>query len=95
MLQMSIADDVGARGMRASNRAELAVAAYLYVNRYLGPAMVEKSKTLRDTMKKFRTLAEGLPGTRESFKRLAGAGEEETAPAEEAAPAEESAPTEA
>jgi hypothetical protein len=91
MLQMSIADDVGARGMRASNRAELAVAAYLYVNRYLGPAMVEKSKTLRDTMKKFRTLAESLPGTRESLKRLAGeaAGDAEAAPAEEAAPTEE------
>ena len=93
MLQMSIADDVGARGMRASNRAELAMAAYLYVNRYLGPAMVEKSKTLRDTMKKFRTLAEGLPGTRESFKRLAGVVEDAAAPAEEETPIEET-PTE-
>lgn len=73
MLQSTIADDAGARSLRASDRAELSVGAYLFIKRYFGEATVEKSKTLRDAMTKFQTLAESLPGTKDLFERLAGA----------------------
>lgn len=72
MLQSTIADDAGARSLRASDRAELSVGAYLFIKRYFGEATVEKSKTLRDAMTKFQTLAESLPGTKDLFERLAG-----------------------
>lgn len=72
MLQSTIADDAGARSLRASDRAELSVGAYLFIKRYFGEATVEKSKTLRETMTKFQTLAESLPGTKDLFERLAG-----------------------
>lgn len=72
MLQSTIADDAGARSLRASDRAELSVGAYLFIKRYFGEATVEKSKTLRDAMTKFQTLAESLPGTKDLFERLVG-----------------------
>lgn len=72
MLQSTIADDAGARSLRASDRAELSVGAYLFIKRYFGEATVEKSKTLREAMTKFQTLAESLPGTKDLFERLAG-----------------------
>lgn len=72
MLQSTIADDAGARSLRASDRAELSVGAYLFIKRYFGEATVAKSKTLRDAMTKFQTLAESLPGTKDLFERLAG-----------------------
>lgn len=79
MLQMAIADDAGARALRASDRAELAIGAHLFVTRYIGAAAVEKSKTLRDTMAKFSELAGSLPGTKASFERLTGGAEESSA----------------
>lgn len=81
MLQSTIIDDAGARSLRHSDRADLAVGAYLFVMRYFGAATVQKSKTLRDAVAKCRELAESLPGTKTRFEALAGVSEE--APAEE------------
>ena len=74
MIRFSIIDDANARGMRASERAELAIGAYLFINKYFGSGAIEKSKALREAMQKLQALAESLPGTRASFERLTGAG---------------------
>lgn len=70
MIQASIVDDSGARALRASDRAELAVGAHLFVHKYFGSAMVEKSKALRDAVAKLAALAESLPGSKAKFERL-------------------------
>ena len=80
MIRFSIIDDANARGMRASERAELAIGAYLFINKYFGSGAIEKSKALREAMQKLQALAESLPGTRASFERLTGA---DAAPAAE------------
>ena len=80
MIRFSIIDDANARGMRASERAELAIGAYLFINKYFGSGAIEKSKALREAMQKLQALAESLPGTRAAFERLTGA---DAAPAAE------------
>jgi hypothetical protein len=49
--------------------------------------MVKKSKSLRETMEKFEKLANSLPGTRETFKRLVGETEEDVSATETETPA--------
>lgn len=75
LLQTAIADDLGAKGLRISERAELAVSARLFVKHYFGEGMLEKSKALRDMMDAFGDLAGKLPKTREELEILEGPAE--------------------
>lgn len=87
ILKTAIADDVTTTSIRASDRAKLAVGAHIFVTRYFGAEMVKKSKSLRETMEKFEKLANSLPGTRETFKRLVGEPEEDVSATETETPA--------
>ena len=79
MILSSILDDAGARSLRASDRAELAVGAHLFITKYFGTAAIEKSKSLRDAVEKLETLATGLPGTKAKFERLVAPSASESA----------------
>ena len=79
MILSSIVDDAGARSLRASDRAELAVGAHLFITKYFGTAAIEKSKSLRDAVEKLETLATGLPGTKAKFERLVAPSASESA----------------
>ena len=79
MILSSIVDDAGARSLRASDRAELAVGAHLFITKYFGKAAVDKSKSLRDAVEKLETLATGLPGTKAKFERLVAPSASESA----------------
>jgi chromosome segregation ATPase len=79
MIVASIVDDTGARSVRASDRAELAIGAHLFITKYFGQAAVEKSKSLRDAVEKLEALATGLPGTKAKFERLAAPSTSESA----------------
>ena len=79
MILSSIVDDAGARSLRASDRAELAVGAHLFITKYFGAAAIEKSKSLRDAVEKLETLATGLPGTKAKFERLVAPSASESA----------------
>ena len=79
MILASIVDDAGARSVRASDRAELAIGAHLFITKYFGQAAVEKSKSLRDAVEKLEALATGLPGTKAKFERLAAPSTSESA----------------
>lgn len=68
----AIADDQGARALPSAARAELAIGARLYVNRYIGAAMLDKSKVLRDLMDTLAEIADRLPNTRAKRARLEG-----------------------
>ena len=68
----ALADDQGARALPTAARAELAIGARLYVNRYIGAAMLDKSKVLRDLMDTLAELADRLPNTRAKRARLEG-----------------------
>ena len=72
-----LADDAGARALKSQERAELAVSARLYVTRYFGAEMLEKSKALRAMMDKLKAVAEALPGTRAELAELEGVSEQE------------------
>lgn len=78
MIQASLVNDAGVRSMRASERADLAVSAYLFIHKFMGSATIEKSKTLRDAVDKLRALAESLPAPRASLERLTSPAEAET-----------------
>lgn len=92
ILQTAIADDAGSKGLRISERAELAVSARLFVTHYFGAGMLEKSKSLRDMMAVFADLAGKLPKSRAEMELLEGPAESaaEEAPAESADAAEAS-----
>ena len=79
MILSSILDDAGARSLRASDRAELAVGAHLFITKYFGKEAIEKSKSLRDAVEKLETLATGLPGTKAKFERLVAPSASESA----------------
>lgn len=70
ILQNALADDVGAKNVRISERAALAVSARLFVTHYFGEGMLERSKALREMMAKFAELAEKLPKSREEMDIL-------------------------
>ena len=82
ILAAHLADEAGARSIRSKERAELAVGARLFVSRYFGKDMLEKSKALRELSDKLKTIADALPGTRATLERLEPA-EAESTPSEE------------
>ena len=59
-----IASDVGARALKASERADLAVGAIVFTRRYIGEEAIGKSKALREMIEKLEALAEALPGAK-------------------------------
>ncbi|MEG1480332.1 MAG: serine/threonine-protein kinase [Kiritimatiellia bacterium] len=65
-----IADDVGARALRASDRAELAVSARLFVNRYFRAEDIAKSKSVQSALEKFGSVADSLPSAKVARMRL-------------------------
>lgn len=81
ILASNLADEAGSRGIRSKDRAELAVGARLFVSRYFGKDMLEKSKALRDLSEKLKSIADSLPGTRATLERLEPA-EAESTPSE-------------
>ena len=82
ILAAHLADEAGARSIRSKERAELAVGARLFVSRYFGKDMLEKSKALRELSDKLKTIADALPGTRATLEKLEPA-EAESTPSEE------------
>lgn len=59
-----IASDAGARALKASERADLAVGAIVFTRRYIGEEAIGKSKSLREMIEKLQALAEALPGSK-------------------------------
>ena len=71
-----IASDSGSRTLKASERADLAVGAYAFIGRFFGEEQINKSKAVRETMEKFKTLAEALPAARVELERFTASGSE-------------------
>ena len=72
IIQARIGDDAGARQLSASERADLAVSARLFLRRYVGDEMIQKSASVQALMEKLRELADALPASRAKRQRLEG-----------------------
>lgn len=59
-----LASDSGARTLKASERADLAVGAIVFTRRYIGEEAIGKSKALREMIEKLEALADALPGAK-------------------------------
>ncbi|MGN0886263.1 MAG: serine/threonine-protein kinase [Candidatus Spyradenecus sp.] len=59
-----LASDSGARTLKASERADLAVGAIVFTRRYIGEEAIGKSKALREMIEKLEALTEALPGAK-------------------------------
>ncbi|MGN1324876.1 MAG: serine/threonine-protein kinase [Candidatus Spyradenecus sp.] len=68
-----IASDSGARALKASERADLAVGAVVFTRRYIGEEAIGKSKSLREMLEKLETLANALPGSKADLELFGSA----------------------
>ncbi len=85
-----LVDDLGAKSLSVSKRAELSVSAYYFFSHYFGADLIGKSKALQDMLETLRDKAENLDLTRAELERLVG----EAEPAPEAEAEAEAAPAE-
>ena len=60
-----IADAAGSAGLSAGQRSELAVAARIFITRYVGSEALAKSKILQKLMNDLADVADALPGSKE------------------------------
>ncbi len=67
-----LVDDIGAKSLAVSKRAELAVSAYSFIHYYIGSDKLTASKTLQGIAEKLRNQADDLSLTREELKRVMG-----------------------
>ncbi len=68
-----IASDAGARALKASERADLAVGAVVFTRRYIGEEAIGKSKALREMIEKLEALANALPGSKADLELFGSA----------------------
>ena len=68
-----IASDAGARALKASERADLAVGAVVFTRRYIGEEAIGKSKSLREMIEKLDALANALPGSKADLELFGSA----------------------
>lgn len=68
-----LASDSGARSLKASERADLAVGAVVFTRRYIGEEAIGKSKSLREMIEKLEALANALPGSKADLELFGSA----------------------